>query len=90
MSTRAPQSYQARPLRERIARAWRIPDDCKAAHAELIRTRLATLAPLLAVLTVAWLGIELAWFGAAQIRVSVTLRLTLAAALLGLDCRLMV
>ena len=88
MSTRAPQSYQARPLRERIARAWRIPDDCKAAHAELIRTHLATLAPLLAVLTVAWLGIELAWFGAAQIRVSVTLRLTLAAALLVLDARL--
>lgn len=90
MSSRARQSYQrrARPLRERVARAWRIPDDCRAAHAELIRARLATLVPLLAVLTVAWLGIELAWFGTAQITVSVTLRLALASALLVLGARL--
>ena len=90
MSTRAWQSHQrpARPQRERIARAWRIPDDCRAAHAALIRTRLATLVPLLAVLTVAWLGLEVAWFGTAQISVSATLRLALAAALLALGAQL--
>lgn len=90
MSSRArqPQQRKARSWRERIARAWLIPDDCRTAHAELIRARLATLAPLLAVLTVAWLGIELAWLGTAQITVSATLRLTLASALLVLAARL--
>ena len=44
--------------------------------------------PLLAVLTVAWLAIELAWLGTAQIIVSVPLRLALAMALLVLGARL--
>lgn len=84
MSTLAWQWHRRKgpPLRERIALAWQIPDDCQAAHSALIRARLETLVPLLAVLTVAWLAIELVWFGTAQITVSVSLRVGLAVALL--------
>lgn len=76
------------PLRERIAHAWQIPDECHAAHAALIRARLEATVPLLAALTVAWLALELAWFGAAKITPSVSLRLGLALALLVLRARL--
>lgn len=79
---------KAPPLRERIALSWQIPDECQAAHSALIRARLEMMVPLLAMLTVAWLAIELFWFGIAQISISGPLRLGLAAALFMLGARL--
>ena len=71
-----------------MVRAWRIPEDCRATHGAVIRTRLEALIPLLAALTVAWLAIELAWIGTTHIKVLVTLRLALAVGLLALGAQL--
>lgn len=41
MSAGAGQRHRRRvPLRERLPQAWRIPADCRAAHATLVRARL--------------------------------------------------
>lgn len=80
--------YKPRTMREHIARAWQIPGKCRTAHARLIRARLRALVPLLAVLTLAWLVIEAACFGTAQMTESVALRIGMTGALLGLNARL--
>jgi diguanylate cyclase (GGDEF)-like protein len=41
-----------------------VPAQCRKAHANLVRGRIATLAPVLAMLTLAWVPLDLAWLGA--------------------------
>lgn len=65
-------------------RAWRTPLQCRYAHAAVLRARIATLAPVLAALTLAWIPLDMAWLdtgwsGAADV---LLLRFGLAASLL--------
>jgi diguanylate cyclase (GGDEF)-like protein len=68
--------------RARVARGWRVPAACTPTHAALVRARIRTLAPLLALLTLAWIPFEVAWLGGAELMRSAPLRLGIAAALL--------
>ena len=70
--------------RARIARGWRVPEECASAHAGLLRSRIRTLAPVLAVLTLAWIPVEVAWLGDAELMRSAPLRLGIATALAAL------
>lgn len=69
--------------RARVERGLRVPEECLAAHAALVRTRLRTLAPLLAVLALAWLPIEAAWSGPDAFWLPAMLRVAIAAVLVG-------
>lgn len=68
--------------RIRFARGWRVPEECVPAHAALVRARIRTLAPVLALLTLAWIPVETAWLGGEQLLRSAPMRLAIAAALL--------
>jgi diguanylate cyclase (GGDEF)-like protein len=58
--------------------------ECTAAHASLVRARIRTLAPVLALLTLAWIPVEVAWLGDAELFRSALLRLGIAAAMVAL------
>jgi diguanylate cyclase (GGDEF)-like protein len=71
-------------LRARAARGWRVPPACVAAHDALVRARLRVLAPVLVVLTLAWIPVEALWLGAATLGQLALPRSVLAAALAAL------
>jgi diguanylate cyclase (GGDEF)-like protein len=67
-----------------LARARDVPDACRGTHEALLRRRLRVLAPIAGVVTLAWIPLDLLWFGFQTTAPAVAIRLVLAVALLAL------
>lgn len=67
-----------------LVRARDVPDACRGLHESLLRRRLRVLAQVAGVLTLAWIPLDMLWFGFAAAVPALTIRLVLAGALLAL------
>ena len=68
-----------------LARAHAVPAACQLQQAAVVRSRLAQLALIVAVLCVAWIGVDLAGLDAATAARAAPVRVALAAALLAIS-----
>lgn len=65
-----------------LREGWRIAPECRAQVEDLVRTRAAAFARVLAVLTLSWVALDFLALPLAQAEIALSLRLTLAIALL--------
>lgn len=72
-------------LRATLARAHTVPPACQLQQAAVVRSRLAQLALIVAVLCVAWIGVDVAGLEAATAARAAPVRVALAAALLAVS-----
>lgn len=66
----------------RWRQAGRVPPSCRAMHQAVVQARASTLATVLAILTLAWIPLDLAWLGLVRALPALPLRAITAFALL--------
>jgi diguanylate cyclase (GGDEF)-like protein len=80
----ATSSRQWRRAWRAFVRGCRVPAECRPAQEALIRKRIAALAPVLALLTLAWIPMDLVWLDPAHSLRALPLRVAMASILLSI------
>lgn len=80
----ATRSRQWRRASRAFVRSCGVPAECRSAQEALVRKRIAALAPVLAVLTLAWIPVDLAWLDPAHSLRALPLRVAMASILLSI------